>query len=270
MLFLRNVLAFLIYIISLSYALQCTTNCSFTSDLQTTFEIPQSCHQLISAKQCTFRVSLWYSTYFSYLSFTADYSNYSSGDFYSTTTRLFDDGSIHFDYSISHYCDHKDNCALEFANKNVPDILRRPNFNYTDMRNELWPLLSSNSSVQNADLLCFDANENLRQCAIVTKPGGCQATQQIMGRRKQMNRTCDYGLTRNAKSITIVDFGRFSSFEVKCNRSFCNGALTIQAVKEIMFKYNVTISIDGQLNNGIRRCLSSTFLILIVLLLRLV
>jgi hypothetical protein len=55
--------------------------------------------------------------------------------------------------------------------KNMFDILNRPPVNYQTIRNELLPLLSSNLSLENLDLPCFDSNENVRQCAIATKPG---------------------------------------------------------------------------------------------------
>ncbi|CAF0759623.1 unnamed protein product [Adineta steineri] len=263
---LRNFIIFLIYINSLSYALQCTTDCSFQSNLSTTFEIPKSCNQIISGKYCGIRMSFSYSPYYSSLSFNLQHSNYSLGDFYSASVELSDGGSFSFYYSISHHCSHKDDCAIEFANNNIPNIFRRLDFNYRDMHRELVPLLSTNVSIDTTDLPCFDSNERVRQCGIVTKPGLCEATQQLTGRQKT-NRTCNYESYRGEKSVSIYDFGSFASFSITCNRSLCNGPVTQQAVKEIMFKYNITKTIDGRLNNGLRLSLSSTILLSIIIFL---
>ncbi|CAF0715209.1 unnamed protein product [Adineta steineri] len=263
---LRNFIIFLIYINSLSYALQCTTDCYFQSNLSTTFEIPKSCNQIILAKNCGIRMSFSYSPYYSSLSFNLQHSNYSLGDFYSASVELSDGGSFDFYYSIDHTCNHKDDCAIEFANNNIRNILRRLDFNHADLIRELSPLLSTNVSIETSDVACFDSNERVRQCGIVTKPGLCQAAQQLTGRQKT-NRTCNYESYRGEKSVSIYDFGSFASFSITCNRSLCNGPMTQQAIKEIMFKYNITKTIGGRLNNGLRLSLSSTFLLSIIVFL---
>jgi hypothetical protein len=264
--FLRNLAAFLIYIISLSYALQCTTSCSFSSNLNATFAIPESCDRITSEKFCAFRMSLYQTNYYSSLSFKIVSSNYSFSEYHYARAALSDYGSIDFSYSISHECKHTDDCALEFAKNKMPDILRRLATNYEDIRNELLPLLSSGSSIEDTDLSCFDIKENVRQCAIAKKPSSCQATQQLMGTKKT-NRSCSHDLYGSKKSVSISDFGQYASFEIKCNRSLCNGPMTLQAVKEVMFKYNITKTIDGRLNNALRLSLSSTFLILLIIVL---
>ncbi len=46
-----------------------------------------------------------------------------------------------------------------------------------------------------------------------------------------------------------------------CNRTLCNGNSTLKAVKELMFKYNITKTLDGRLNDD-----GSTFIISISLI----
>jgi len=170
-------------------------------------------------------------------------------------------------YSISHQCKNKDDCAREFSENNMFDIMNRPPVNYQAIRNELFPLLSSNLPIENFDLPCFDSNENVRQCTIAAKPGVCQATDQLIGKQKT-NRSCENELSTNPLSVSIYDSSNFATFTMKCNRSLCNGPLTLQTVKEILFKYNVTKTIEGRLNNhGLYLSLSSTFLMLIVIFL---
>jgi hypothetical protein len=65
----------------------------------------------------------------------------------------------------------------------------------------------------------------------------------------------------------MFDLGNYASFSIKCNRSLCNGPVTSQAVKEIVFKYNITKTIEGRLNNGLCLSLSSIFLIFNMILL---
>ncbi|UJR29181.1 hypothetical protein I4U23_010395 [Adineta vaga] len=263
MLFDRVILVFLLYLIPFASTLQCTINCSFKSELNSLFEIPNSCNETSLSKLCTFRMSYWYHKYYSYLSFDFDRSNSSSVKYYSTSIRLADDGSIGFDYTISHQCDQTDDCAMKFAKTNIPNLLRRLNFNYTDLRDELWPLLVSKTSIDDVDLSCFDSKANIRQCALVKKPGLCQATQQLRG-RKRMDRSCNQQLFSNEKTVSMFDFGSFANLELKCNRSLCNGPMTFDTVKEILFKYNITKTIDGQLNQGIR-CYSLSFLVFVLI-----
>lgn len=265
--FLRNLAAFAIYTISLSYALQCTKQCSFTTNLNTSFEIPNSCDQTTSVKYCAFRMSFWHQPWYSSVSFYIDSSNYSLNEYHSATAELSDSGSTGFNYIINYECKHKDDCALEFARNKMPDILRRlAIINYDDMRTQLFPLLISNSSIEDIDLACFDSNENVRQCAIGKKLAVCQATHQLTGQKKPV-RSCNHEPFHIQKSVNIVDFDGFASFEIKCNRSLCNGPMTLQAVKEIMFNHSITKTIEGRLNNSLRLSLSSTFLMLIILVL---
>ncbi|CAF1660436.1 unnamed protein product [Adineta ricciae] len=129
------------------------------------------------------------------------------------------------------------------------------------LRDELWPLLESSSPIEDADLSCFDSDENIRQCGLVSRPGICQAAQRLR-RNSRTKRGCNNQLYTNGKSVTAYDFG---SFEIRCNRSLCDGPLTFQAVKDVMFKYNITKTVDGQLSQGIRHSLSFIFVILIII-----
>ncbi|CAF1107786.1 unnamed protein product [Adineta ricciae] len=189
--------------------------CSFKSDLHTSFEIPTSCNQSQSSTQCSFRVSYWY---------------------------------------------HQLVCLI---NTIVPMIVQLNSllklcqiyynvlkFNYTTLRDELWPLLASSSPIKNTDLSCFDSDENIRQCGLVTRPGICQGAQRLR-RNSRTNRGCNNNLYGNDKSVAAYDFGNFGSFEIRCNRSLCSGPLIFQTVKELLFKYSITKTVGGKLSQGI-------------------
>jgi hypothetical protein len=266
--FLRNVIIFLLHINSLSYALQCTTNCSFSLSVNEPFEIPDHCNQMTSAAICESRISIWSSIYL-YITLDASTSNTGGGDSYYASVGLSSYGSITYSYSIDHRCNNKDDCGREFAMNKIPSILNRPAIDLEALKNELSPLLSSNLSLAVADLLCFDSNQNVRQCAVVSKPGVCESSD-LISKRTKTTRSCNRDsieIFGAEPYIGMFDMGSYVSFSIKCNRSLCNGPMTSQAVKEILFKYNITKTLDGRLNNGFRLSLSSLFLMLNIIIL---
>ncbi len=55
-----------------------------------------------------------------------------------------------------------------------------------------------------------------------------------------------------------------NEFNFQCNRSLCNDQSTLRDVKRIMFKYNITKTLDGRLNHGSRFILSISLLIMMI------
>jgi len=203
--------------------------------LNTPFEIPETCNQTISAEQCRFDMMIFYDSDYIMFTLEALSTTYPLGDYHLATIRLWNSGLISLSYSINHRCKNKDDCAREFAEKSMRDILSRPLLDHEAIKDELLRLLSSNSSIENVDLACFDSKENVRQCGIATKPGDCLVTDLLVGRKKT-NRSCTHDLVSTPQYVTIYDSSNFATFDIKCNRSLCNGPMTLQAVKEIMFK----------------------------------
>ncbi len=262
----RNFVLCLISINSLSYALQCTTNCYFSITFGSLFEIPEKCNETVSAKRCEVYLSISYDFNYTFVMISAVPYNSALDDTHHAMVQLTEYGSIIFSYSITRYCNKKDDCARELAFTSMFEILNRPFINYQGMKDELFSLLSSNFSMGNTDVTCFDSNENVRECGIGTKPGVCQLNQQLIG-RKTLTRSCDNKLLIKYQDINIYDSGNLASFTITCNRSLCNGPMTFQAVKELMFKYNITKTIDGRLNHGLRLSLSYSIFILLISLL---
>jgi hypothetical protein len=58
----------------------------------------------------------------------------------------------------------------------------------------------------------------------------------------------------------------YASFNVHCNRSLCNTQSTLQAAKELMFKYNVIKTPDERLD-GSRLIISTSLTIMMIFLL---
>ncbi len=87
-------------------------------------------------------------------------------------------------YSSNHRCKKKDDCAREFAINTAPEILRQPIIDYRSIAAELKPLLLAAPSTENTDLVCFDSNENIRQCSIATIYGECKALDYLTEKKK--------------------------------------------------------------------------------------
>jgi len=176
--------------------------------------------------------------------------------------QLADDGSIYLSYSSHHECKIKDDCAREFAKSSESEIFSRPRLDYRSIGNEVKPLLLARLSTDNTDLVCFNSEENVRQCSIATIQGICEVSDYIT--RGKIIRSCNNENYITQNYVSMYDSGRFATFDFKCNRSLCNGRMTMEAVKKIMYKYNVTKTIEGRLNNSLRSTLSSTLLMLFI------
>lgn len=234
------------------------------------YEIPIDCGQLESGEICEFQVSTYYRYGYLSISLSASSTRPFGGDTYYASIALTKYGDLSYSQSTDHQCKHKDDCARDFSNKFVPMILNQSSIDFEAMKYELLPLLASNLSTETNDMLCFDSNENIRQCAIASKPGVCEVSYEL-SRRTKPTRSCNRELIEifgTEPRITMFDFGgRFASLDIKCNRSLCNGPLTSQSVKEILFKYNITKTIEGRLNNGLNLSLSLLIFIFNIILL---
>ena len=256
-------LHYLIYMISLSDALQCTTNCFFTLNFDSPFEIPAKCNETTSARQCKVDLSISYGDNFIFVSLSANTLSINLEDYHHAMAQVSDDGSTMVSYSVSRYCKNKDDCARNLARQSMWTIINRPLIDPQSIGNELFPLLSSNSSHGNTDLHCFDNNENVRQCSIASKPGVCGVSHQLIG-RKTITRSCNNKYLTRSQHVMILDSNKSASFNIECNRFLCNGPMTLQTVKEILFKYNLTQTIEGRLNNGFRLSFSLLLIVFIV------
>ena len=259
----RNLIVCLIYINSLSFALECTRNCYFSINFGDPFEIPARCNETGPARLCQVDMSVSHNFNYIFFSFSTFTYNIPGDDTHNVWIQLADDGSLSVSSGVTRYCNKKDDCARELASSSMHELFNHPSIDSRALKAELSPLLSSNFSTGNPDVACFDSNEKVQQCAIATKPGACNVFQQLTG-RKTITRTCDSKQIIQSQYISIYDSGKSASFSLACNRSLCNGPMTIAAVKEVIFKYNITKTIDGRLNHGLRLSLSYPILILLI------
>lgn len=253
----------LIYTISLSEALRCTNDCYFTLNYNSPFEIPAHCNETVSARQCKVDLSISYGENLLFVSLSANTLSIDLDDYHYAMAQISDDGSTMVSYSISRSCKNKNDCARNLAHASMGKIINRPLIDPQSIGKELFPLLSSNSSHGNADLFCFDNDENVRQCSLASQPGACQISHQLIG-RKRITRSCNNKQSSRSQHVTILDSTKTASFNIECNRFLCNGPMTIQRVKEILFQHNLTQTSEGRLNDGLRPSFSF-FLIIFIL-----
>lgn len=242
--------------IVISNAVRCTVNCNYKFSKSKPFYIPDSCNEMISAGRCEVDIDVSHDTEEVSVTFSSDRSDYIMN------SRVF--MMIQFDYeSLSlnnHYeCKKTDDCAREYARNHAEQILARPIVDYRSILTESKPLLLSNDVT---DLICFDTNENIRQCALGTNPGYCKLDEYLT-QQKKTTRTCEGEAAIPTKYVSIYDSGDFSTMTIHGNRSLCNGVLTAQTIKNILFKYNVTINPNGRLKNTAKTLSFSSLLILI-------
>ena len=162
------------------------------------------------------------------------------------------------------YVKREDDCARIFAEKKIPEMTQRI-FNTSYLFSDLEKILNRQSFVAE-DLLCFDTNESIRQCAVSGTSGSCQIIDDLV-KRKLHRRSCQRH-TRESTSVNIYDSGNFAMMTVKCNRMLCNGPLTTEAVKKILRHYNIT-DIYGRLPGKTSHMSLTYYLFILTLILSL-
>lgn len=231
-------------------ALQCLTNCWHTYNFTTPFNVPSQCNQVVSAGKCRVDFTFWYYLQEYVVDFNAESSNtiISTDNQRTTMIEIKQNVSYLFYYGISHACQNKDYCSQDFAQAAVREIIDRK-INYISIVNELWPLvLAVSQSANSTDLDCFDSNGNVRQCVTATNYGTCTISDKLT--ENQIIRSCDNDMHATLSYLSISDSGSDATSNINCNRPLCNEYSALKAIKDIMFKYKVTKTPEGRLNNG--------------------
>lgn len=216
---------------------------------------------MISAGQCQVEISINYYTEEVTISFSSERSSYIMKD----RSFLF----IQFVYdslslSHDHKCKDKDDCAREFAMNNVRNILNRSMINVRSIVSELKPILISNPSTSNTEMMCYVSEENIRLCSPGAVPSECKFIDDLIDKKKS-NRFCEQDKDSVKKYVSIYDSGDFARLTMQGNRSLCNSPKSAEAVKDILFKYNVTITHSGRLRNNSSQLSISSLVFLIFL-----
>ena len=244
----------------LVYSLRCTTNCSKSFLINETFVRPWNCSYMTS-NRCAVKILFWYERERYMVTFPEDFS---------IDSMMFDQSQFlmietmartrFFSYEINHLCKDQDDCGQNFAEKIIRERTRRLiDINHVYM--DLEKILSRTSKETN-DLVCFDSNEAIRQCAIPGMIGSCQIIDDLT-KLKLQRRSCQRSTSESA-SVNIYDTGSYAVMTVKCNRMLCNGPLTIEAVKNVLKHYNI-MDINSRLPADSSRLSLKDFLLLMSL-----
>lgn len=70
--------------------------------------------------------------------------------------------------------------------------------------------------------------------------------------------------------VNIYQKEHYLTFDIQCNQSLCNNQTTLQQVKSIMYKYNITVIPDGHLYSQSYKLTSSTVITMTMVLILLV
>ncbi|CAF1101365.1 unnamed protein product [Adineta ricciae] len=201
--------------------LQCTDNCSMSYSLDQPFILPRNC-MTSSSWRCTAKLTFWFNRHNYTVTFPGEINNDptigDSKQFIMIETAK----TKFFSYDIDHTCADTDDCARQFIEMKVLEMRQRP-YNLST---------------------CFDTNDAVRQCAVSGMIGACQIIDDLI-KYKLHRRSCQRSHHESA-SVNIYDSGTFAMMTVKCNRMLCNGPLTIEAVKKVLHKHNIT-TVSGRL-----------------------
>ncbi|CAF3426841.1 unnamed protein product, partial [Rotaria sp. Silwood2] len=150
---------------------------------------------------------------------------------------------------LSHYvdiaCKDKDDCARDLA-INVATEMSQRQYDFPRIMDELAPLiLGPPLSSSNPELNCYDSNQKVHQCATLSKSGSCFVANKI--RNNKISSSCKTDSFGREISINMYQDQNDATFDVRCNRNLCNGHSTLKAVKQILFRHNITQTLDGRL-----------------------
>ncbi len=255
------VLVLFVSIFNVGYSLQCINNCSMIYSINQPFILPLNCNY-ISSNRCSVKLIFWYERRSYVVTFPGDLLNDPNiGDnrhFIMIETAM----NRFFSYDINHVCKDENDCARLFAEKKIIEMTQKI-LNISNIYFDLQRILYQKSILSN-DLVCFDSNETIRQCAISGIIGSCQIIDDLI-KRKLYRRSCQRSIQESA-SVNIYDSGNFAMITVKCNRMLCNGPLTIEAVKKVLNHYNITDS-NGRLPGNSSRMSFMYYLFILTLFL---
>jgi len=268
---LYQIYIFLFLLFSLSCVqsedhLKCT-QCRFTYSFTQSFSVPDNC-PLIDATDTGCYVSLDFS--FDQQQYTVNFGKKAGVEptgskNLSVSLTFYQSGLFKFYYSIQYRCSYRDDCTRDLAKYEVAQLLKRQ-INYTAIITETRPLvLGPPLTPGNPSLSCYNGVRPGTCAASPTLSGICAILDNMWDKTTRI--TCDYYTLYLGPRIKIYQsFERnITTFNIYCTQQLCNTNRTLQTVKGIMFKYGVTTTPDGLLNDS-QLIISTSFLMIVMLL----
>lgn len=224
-----------------AYNLRCAHNCSILGTIKQPFALPAECTSVVSSR-CSVKLVFWYDPSRYVVTFPGDLPDDASAGDDRHFVMIETAAPSFFSYEINHACKDGDECARRFVERRIAQM-QQPTFNISDVYADLRSILHRRSK-STPDLACFDTNDVVRQCAVSGTMGSCQIVDDLVKYRLH-RRSCQRSRQASA-SVNIYDSESFAVMTVKCNRMLCNGPLTVEAVKQVLFRHNITDA-DGRL-----------------------
>ena len=218
----------------------CLFNCTAFGYVGVPLYVPLSCQQRTKADACGVDVKFSYHDQ----RYTVEFKTSFVTNYYRSIYIL---PSNYLSYTAIYACSDHDNCAIDFTTKKVLDLSNRM-FNVGSVTNQLATLLLEQRQPSDPALCCYDSE----QCV----SGLCKVD--IDTKTNKVNeRTC---VRDGTVRVHVFDGGSLPSLSVECNRTRCNSPENVNAVKEILFRHNLTDA-NGRINGGRKECVSAVFFV---------
>jgi hypothetical protein len=196
----------------------------------------------VTAEKCDVILKFQFDNHHYAVTFEADNWDYTN-EFIATVERSIDKRT-YFSYTIVYECNNQDDCARQFAQKKIIEMINH-SFDIDDVTNDIMSLLPDTGT--NTTVVCYDSEKNVDQCSNVTHRYLCQISDVITS--KKISQSCTYKQSSSVFSVNMQDLRYYAKFDFDCSRSLCNNVSMLQTVKQIMFKHNIIKTIDGRLSD---------------------
>ena len=229
-------------------ALQCTTNCSYSYNSSTSFIYPEKCNQIVSAGKCRANLAFLFDTqdYFFSLSSSSTSTVFASNNQRRGLLQISSQSrKVWFSHYVDIECKDKDDCARDLAIK-ISNELTQRKYDFSKLVNQLEEYMIGPKQIRR--LNCYDSNEKGQLCAELPTQGSCVLENQI--KSNKMTRSCRIASGKPEISIRMHQDSTIATFELLCHRDLCNTKGTLNAVKEILFRNNITQTPDGRLTGS--------------------
>jgi tetrahydromethanopterin S-methyltransferase subunit F len=139
-----------------------------------------------------------------------------------------------FSYQIGYACTDFDDCARTFAEKKMIEMKEKP-YNISSIHDDFDVLLGRSDTSK--ELICYDGNQTTNLCSAPDKL--CYLEHHQITNVTDTS-SCPKEYNYFTASVVVRDQGNGAALLVRCSRDLCNTAETVNAVKQVLFKHQIT------------------------------
>lgn len=247
-------------------AIRCTTACSWSFNRTTSFSIPDGCDKFVTANRCRVIASYSYDTDEYDIRFFSDPSTSNTVLENYHEAKLTVSSMMYFKYTIHRECDDQNDCDRILAKSLAAEMQQQQQYSLNGIQNELQSfIVGRSSSTGNPNLNCYDSNQNIQICGTLNQSGSCVISDDVL--ENKFIYVCG---DKDVFSTPFVDIRQSQhglTFDIQCTQMLCNNQTTLEQVKSIVYKYDITITPDGHLYNQSPRLIASILLIILLMIL---